>query len=144
MSIDAKCSSCSHAMWDTKWGEYKCNKKQRTCNDSELAMGCDQFEKIGTKPSDPKPEIVVRSGATFTPHVSDDAVLSWTNDKGLPNPNPVNIKGKDGKTPTKGVDYFTETDKGEMVNEVSKSLPYEIWKFTLTDGTIVEKKVALI
>jgi hypothetical protein len=36
-------------------------------------------------------------GATFTPSVSTDGVLSWTNDKGLENPDPVNIKGADGK-----------------------------------------------
>lgn len=39
------------------------------------------------------------NGATFTPSVSDGGVLSWTNDKGLENPDPVNIKGGDGKTP---------------------------------------------
>lgn len=32
-------------------------------------------------------------GATFTPNVSLDGELSWTNDKGLPNPPSVNIKG---------------------------------------------------
>lgn len=32
-------------------------------------------------------------GATFTPHVSEDGVLSWTNDAGLPNPDPINIGG---------------------------------------------------
>ena len=37
-------------------------------------------------------------GATFIPHVSEDGVLSWTNDQGLPNPEPVTIKGKDGTT----------------------------------------------
>ena len=26
-------------------------------------------------------------GATFIPYVSADGVISWTNDKGLPNPN---------------------------------------------------------
>lgn len=36
------------------------------------------------------------SGATYTPSVSPDGVLSWTNDKGLPNPSAVNIKGVDG------------------------------------------------
>lgn len=35
------------------------------------------------------------NGATFTPSVSEDGVISWENDKGLPNPDPVNIKGKD-------------------------------------------------
>lgn len=38
------------------------------------------------------------NGATFTPDVSDDGTLSWTNDKGLPNPDPVNIKGPKGDT----------------------------------------------
>lgn len=59
------------------------------------------------------------NGATFTPDVSADGVLSWTNDKGLNNPAPVNIKGadgadgkdgKDGYTPVKGVDYFDGKD----------------------------------
>lgn len=34
--------------------------------------------------------------ATFIPAVSADGILSWTNDKGLENPSPVNIKGADG------------------------------------------------
>lgn len=37
-------------------------------------------------------------GATFTPSVSADGTLSWTNDKGLSNPKPVNIKGEKGDT----------------------------------------------
>ena len=36
------------------------------------------------------------NGATFIPNVSDDGIISWTNDKGLENPEPVNIKGVDG------------------------------------------------
>ena len=53
-----------------------------------------------------------QNGATFIPAVSDDGVLSWTNDRGLDNPAPASIKGKDGKdgadgdTPVKGKDYF--------------------------------------
>ena len=35
-------------------------------------------------------------GATFRPNVSPDGVISWTNDKGLPNPAPVSIKGPQG------------------------------------------------
>ena len=48
-------------------------------------------------------------GATFIPVVSSEGVISWSNDKGLPNPEPVNIKGAPGDpgyTPQKGVDYF--------------------------------------
>lgn len=33
------------------------------------------------------------------------------------------IKGKDGKTPVKGTDYFTSADKTEMVNAVINALP---------------------
>ena len=38
----------------------------------------------------------VYDGATFTPAVSAEGVISWTNDKGLANPQSVNIKGADG------------------------------------------------
>ena len=80
-------------------------------------------------------------GATFIPSVSADGVISWTNDKGLPNPKPVNIKGvkgdkgdkgeagengkdgADGYTPVKGKDYFTDSDKAEMVSSVIAALP---------------------
>lgn len=82
-----------------------------------------------------------QNGATFIPSVSAEGVISWTNDRELPNPQPVNIKGqkgdkgytprkgidyfdgKDGKTPVKGTDYFTEADKTEMVNAVIVALP---------------------
>lgn len=35
-------------------------------------------------------------GATFIPNVSESGIISWTNDKNLPNPEPVNIKGPQG------------------------------------------------
>ena len=41
-------------------------------------------------------------GATFTPSVSADGIISWTNDKDLPNPEPVNIKGAKGDKGDKG------------------------------------------
>lgn len=50
-----------------------------------------------------------KNGATFIPSVSDDGIISWTNDGGLSNPSPVNIKGTPGVpgyTPQKGIDYF--------------------------------------
>ena len=36
------------------------------------------------------------SGATYTPSVDEDGLLSWENDKGLENPEPVNIRGPQG------------------------------------------------
>ena len=44
-----------------------------------------------------------QNGATFTPYVSPDGVISWTNDKDLPNPAPVNIKGDKGEPGERGV-----------------------------------------
>lgn len=41
-------------------------------------------------------------GATFTPSVDADGNLSWTNDKGLDNPETVNIKGPQGETGPQG------------------------------------------
>lgn len=49
------------------------------------------------------------NGATFTPSVSEDGVISWTNDKGLDNPSPINIKGPKGDIGEKG----ENGDKGE-------------------------------
>ena len=33
------------------------------------------------------------------------------------------FKGQDGYTPIKGIDYFTETDKGELLERILQSLP---------------------
>ena len=51
-------------------------------------------------------------GATFTPSVSSDGTLSWSNDKGLANPASVKIKGEAGAAGAKGDkgDPFTYDD----------------------------------
>lgn len=36
------------------------------------------------------------NGATFTPSVSTEGIISWTNDKGMQNPTPINIMGPQG------------------------------------------------
>lgn len=43
-----------------------------------------------------------QNGATFTPAVSAEGVVSWTNDRDLPNPAPVNIMGPAGPAGEKG------------------------------------------
>ena len=73
-------------------------------------------------------------GATFYPEMSEDGILSWTNDKELENPEPVNIKGppgdqgiqgpqgpagKDGYTPVKGKDYFTKEEIDDIARAAS-------------------------
>lgn len=42
------------------------------------------------------------NGVTFTPSVSEDGVISWTNDGNLENPTPTNIKGAKGDKGERG------------------------------------------
>lgn len=41
-------------------------------------------------------------GAVYTPHITDDGILSWTNDGDRDNPAPVDIKGPKGDTGPQG------------------------------------------
>lgn len=52
---------------------------------------------------------VGKQGVTFTPTVSPDGVISWSNDGGLPNPESVSIRGPQGGQGEKG-------DPGEKGN----------------------------
>ncbi len=72
------------------------------------------------------------NGVVFVPNVSEDGVLSWTNNGKLPNPAPVKVKGEDGidgvdgkngYIPVKGTDYWTEADRAQMVADVINTLP---------------------
>ena len=72
-----------------------------------------------------------------------EGVISWTNDGGLPNPNPVNIKGKDGAKGDKG-DKGDDAQVGELQAEIDainaeldKRFPFLITSFT--GGKIAEK-----
>lgn len=73
-------------------------------SDSDDADVPDDLEKMALKIEEELKKIeeagesggTGENGATFTPNVSNDGVISWTNDKGLENPSPVNIKGPQG------------------------------------------------
>lgn len=56
-------------------------------------------------------------GAVFTPTVSEDGELSWTNDGGLDNPEPVNITGPQG---AKGEPFTYEDFTPEQIEELQK------------------------
>ena len=71
-----------------------------------------------------------KDGVTFYPHVSAAGVLSWTNDGGKQNPDPVNIKGADGMSAYAAAQEagFTGTEQefnaylsgiGELTEDVS-------------------------
>lgn len=78
-------------------------------------------------------------GVTYTPAVSAEGVISWTNDGGKPNPESVNIRGPQGVQGERGVtgetgpqgpkgdagdDYtLTAADKEEIAGLVLEILP---------------------
>ena len=55
----------------------------------------------------------VSDGVTFTPFVSSEGVISWTNNGGLENPAPVSIKGPTGATGATGP-KGPKGDKGDI------------------------------
>lgn len=82
------------------------------------------------------------NGATFTPYVDSNGNLSWSNDKGLPNPDSVNIKGPKGDqgetgpagstgasgySPVRGTDYWTDADKAEIKSYVDEAILGGAW-----------------
>lgn len=60
-----------------------------------------------------------KDGATFTPYVSEDGILSWTNDRELPNPEPVNIKGEKGANGKNGFSPIVSVEQIEGGNRVN-------------------------
>lgn len=73
-------------------------------------------------------------GATFTPVVSDEGVLSWINDAELENPEPVDIKGipgENGQDATINGQNAIEIVAGENVNIEQQD---GIFTISATDG----------
>lgn len=81
-------------------------------------------------------------GATFTPSVSKDGDLSWSNDKGKDNPPTVNIKGPQGEpgaVKMQVVDTLPEVGDTDTIYLVPKDNPteqnlYEEWIYILPQG----------
>lgn len=63
---------------------------------------------------------VGEDGATFIPSVSEDGVISWTNDKELSNPQPVNIKGSKGDDGVSPIVTVEEIAGGHRVTITDK------------------------
>lgn len=55
-------------------------------------------------------------GATFIPSVSEDGIISWTNDKGLPNPEARNIMGPAGPKGDDGQVYIHIVENAQHGN----------------------------
>lgn len=107
-------------------------------------------------------------GATFTPYVDENGVLSWVNNKGYENPAPINLKGvgvssitagapyqEDGYTVTPIVVYKTDGSSNEFLvrakNGINSSggvsetellkCTYGITTFTQVDEAIKAGKI---
>jgi hypothetical protein len=87
------------------------------------------------------------NGATFTPSVSEDGVLSWTNDKGLTNPPSVDIAafgssasgvhvGSEEPTDPE-VNIWFDTDEDESYDDITNST--DMWE--LVCDTAIEEDV---
>lgn len=81
-------------------------------------------------------------GATFTPSVSEDGDLSWSNDQGKENPPTVNIKGpagEPGAVKMQVVDSLPDVGRTDTIYLVKKEHPteqnlYEEYVYTETSG----------
>lgn len=79
------------------------------------------------------------TGTTFTPHISLDGVISWTNDGGLDNPAPVSVKGAKGDKGETGATGATGTqgERGEKGDKGDAGEPGEAGKAaTIAVGTV--------
>ncbi len=76
------------------------------------------------------------NGVTYTPSISDDGILSWTNDGNLPNPNPIKIIGANGED---GSDYvLTNSDKQDIANIVIDEFDNELLAILGGDSNVTE------
>lgn len=100
-------------------------KQVAASNTEEIAKANERIDNISLTSGE--------DGATFTPSVSDEGVISWTNDKGLENPvsvdirGPQGLRGENGTNGTDGEDGATftpnVTDAGDLSWTNDKGLP---------------------
>ena len=92
-------------------------------------------------------------GVIWTPAVTSDGDLSWTNNGGRPNPQTVNIRGPrgytgdDGYTPRRGTDYWTAQDQAEIEGDVMDGIAEDfvrkprvesLTETPIASGTVIE------
>lgn len=90
-----------------------------------------------------------RAGTTFTPSVSTDGVISWTNDGDLDNPPSVNIKGPQGVSVQSVTAYLVRSSSGSSAptSGYSTTMPtltttyrylWGYFHFILTNGQSID------
>lgn len=99
---------------------YKALSNKPKINGVELVDN-KTLEELGIKQEYTASDIKFADGDTFQDKYNSGELkgeTGATGPQGVQGPN-----GKDGKTPVKGVDYYTEADKLEMVDLVLSALP---------------------
>ena len=80
-----------------------------------------------------------KTGATYTPSVSPEGIISWTNDRGLPNPEPQNIRGPKGDRGDKDYDDAIENLQ-EQIDDLSYE-PIAISSFAVTPASAASVEI---
>lgn len=65
----------------------------------------------------------VKDGTTYIPNVSAEGIISWANEQGLENPDPVNIKGPQGEPGQPGADGQAATIQVGVVTTLEPGQP---------------------
>lgn len=81
-------------------------------------------------------------GATFTPAVDSSGNISWTNDKSLPNPDTVNIRGPQGPAGADGANGQDGAEGPAGPNEVSTTTGTNITGLLKGNGSTVQQAEA--
>lgn len=100
------------------------------CDNFSMIDGGDEFKAF--------PGLKGEDGTTYYPHVSADGILSWTNDGGKTNPDPVDISGPPGRSvemrgPVASVSDLPTTAPSDELWLVGSTSPYDGWFYNGTN-----------
>lgn len=99
------------------------------CDNFSMIDGGDEFKAF--------PGLKGEDGTTYYPHVSADGILSWTNDGGKTNPDPVDISGPPGRSvemrgPVASVSDLPTSAPSDELWLVGTASPYDGWFYNGT------------
>ena len=87
-------------------------------SDMYVSKGMETTVNVITQYPDLVTQILLRleTTATYTPKVSADGVISWTNDQGLPNPDPIDLTGPRGEKGETGATYTPKVSADGVIS----------------------------
>ena len=98
----------------------------------------DIYDKVVVTPPSSEGGSGGGTGAVFTPNVSEEGIISWTNDGNLRNPTPRNIRGPQGEKGDQGIpgvqgDQGPKGDTGEVGPKGEKGDPGKYYTPSMSD-----------